>query len=78
MGLLDEIKTASNRGKKQCKFAQTLDTLDKQDKAEVEMAMADPMISVAAVTRVLQQHGYQVSVTNCRDHHRGVCCCVSK
>lgn len=78
MGLLDEMKATSNRGKRECKFSTLLNTLNKTDRTEVEQALADERISVAAIITVLHAHGYITSKTNLRDHRKGLCCCVTK
>lgn len=78
MGLLDEMKTASHRGKQQCKFGALLDTLDKNDRNEIEQALQDETISILAIVTVLHTHGFQTSKTNLRDHRKGQCCCVAK
>lgn len=78
MGLLQEIRDESNRRVSACKFGKLLETLSAEDRAEIEQALAEPMVSLTAVVRVLNNHGHKIGLTVCHKHQQKECNCVNK
>ncbi len=77
MGLLDEITQAQASPVKRCKTQKLIDTLTKDDAADLKAALANPHLHTEAIVRVLIAHGHSVSTSQLAIHRRGECCCVT-
>jgi len=77
VGLLDEItaeqeKTQPNR----CPVAKVLPDLSKEDRADLEAAMANPALRHVAIARALDSRGLRVGEKGIASHRKGDCACA--
>jgi hypothetical protein len=77
VGLLDEIsveqdKTTQNR----CPVAKLLGDLSPEDRADLDLALADDGIRHVAIARALSSRGYRVNEKGVAAHRRATCACA--
>ena len=75
MGLLDDIKNAQPRKGSKCSVPALLAALDKEDRADIEAAMADPVIASTSIVAILQREGHKIGISTIQRHRRGGCFC---
>lgn len=78
MGLLDEIKQAQPQIGGRCSVPVLLDSLPKDDRADVETALADATIPSTVIAKVLGNHGHRIGASSLQRHRRGVCLCGNR
>lgn len=77
MALADRLATppAVRRGQ-QCSVGALLDSLDGDDLAAVQAALANPAWTEAMIWQVLTDEGYDVAKQSIGRHRRGHCSCA--
>lgn len=78
MGLLDEIKQAQPQVGGRCSVPTLLDSLPKDDRVDVEAALADISIPATVIAKVLANHGHRIGSTSLQRHRRGACLCGNR
>lgn len=78
MGLLDEIGEEQERTQpNRCPVAKVLPDLSKEDRGDLEAAMANPGLRHVAIARALERRGHRVS-DKAIAAHRGESCACSR
>jgi NTP pyrophosphatase (non-canonical NTP hydrolase) len=76
MGLLDEVREAQRQNKiVRCKVV-TLN-LSKDDRAELEQALADETVQMSTLAKVLRSRGHVISDDALRRHKGRRCACAN-
>ena len=74
--LLDSIRSENRRGVgPNCWVAQTMATMSNQDRADLEVAFADPNIQHSAIVRALRNRGIEVKPSAIPRHRKKECSC---
>lgn len=75
---MSEIKQHEARSKNRCRVKAILEMLEKDDRHDLEVAMADPSISAGAIARALCARGVDLNPNGerIRLHRRGLCGCA--
>jgi len=74
MGKLSDLALPSLEIK--CAFAKLLDTLDKEDRAILEDALANPRWANRSLVEELQKRGFATSRDSLTHHRNGRCKCL--
>lgn len=76
MGLLDEIKQETdNTNRPKCTVRLLIEGMPADDAADLTNALADPLITCAAMERALTKLGYDVKQQTLNRHRKGACGC---
>jgi hypothetical protein len=75
MGLLEEFKGEPRRVSRRCSVSIIKDGLDKKDRADLDDAIADPLIQASTIARVLERKSIKITASAIARHRRGDCCC---
>lgn len=73
--LFKDIMSENDRTVDICGMVKLLATMSDEDRADVQRALDNPTVTVAAIDRALRKHGYVTNPTTMRRHRRGDCCC---
>jgi len=71
----DIIQENDKRPYEVCGLIRFLDTLDTEDRNDLEKAIADPSITATAIERALKKNGYKMLGSMIRRHRRKECAC---
>ena len=79
-GLLAEIQANKTRARTKCAVDRILKLLDKDDRADLEAALADESVPAAAIARVLANRGLDINPNGerIRVHRREQCGCARR
>lgn len=58
-----------------CGIVRILETMEPEDRSDLEQALANRSIASSAIDRALRKHGYSVSGNMVRRHRRKDCSC---
>lgn len=75
MGLLDDIRAEKRKTGVLCRVSSVLQQMDKKDAADLQAAIDDPMITAAAIERVLRRKEITMPQGTITRHRRGECSC---
>ena len=75
MGLMDEFKAEGTRPRLQCRVKLVLDALTAPEQTDLLNALKDPVITAAAIERVLQRKDFKLPAGTITRHRRGECTC---
>jgi len=75
MGLLDEIKNEGVRPRVICKVSLVLASMTDNDANDLRTALADPVVTAAAIERVLGRKDIQLPSGTITRHRRKECTC---
>lgn len=75
MGLLDDLKNERVRPRVICKVSIVLGQLDNDESVDLEIALKDPVITAAAIERVLSRKGIALPAGTITRHRRKECTC---
>lgn len=75
MGLLDEFKNEGQRPRLACRVALVIGALSDDEAADLRTALADPVITAAAIMRVLERKGHKLPDGTITRHRRKECSC---
>ena len=75
MGLMDEFKAEGTRPRLQCRVKLVLDSLTAAEQTDLLSALADPVITAAAIERVLDRKGHKLPQGTVTRHRRRECTC---
>ena len=79
MGLLDEIGEEQERTQpNRCPVAKVLPEMDKDDRADLEAAMANPALRHVANARALERRGHRVNANGIAAHRGESCACARR
>lgn len=77
-GLFSEIKASDTRafhGGTPCTVKEVLESLEKNDREDLEKALEDRSIMGTSITNVLKRRGFNISAHTVQRHRRGGCSC---
>lgn len=75
MGLMDEFKAEGTRPRMQCRVALVKQALTPDEADDLDRALGDPVITAAAIERVLERKGYKLAQGTVTRHRRKECNC---
>ena len=75
MGLMDEFKAEGTRPRLQCRVKLVLHSLTEDEQWDLLSALADPVITAAAIERVLDRKGHKLPSGTITRHRRRECTC---
>lgn len=75
MGLMDEFKAEGVRPRVQCRVKLVLDSLTAAEQTDLLNALQDPVITAAAIERVLERKGHKLPAGTITRHRRKECTC---
>lgn len=75
MSLMDEIQANRKRTGTECSVSVVAADLAPSDRADLHAALADPSVSVAAISRALKGRGVRLGVNSLGRHRRRDCHC---
>ena len=75
MGLLDDFKSEGQRPRMQCRIVTVREEMTADEHADLIAALGNPVISAAAIERVLKRKGIDVPQGTVTRHRRGECSC---
>jgi len=75
MGLLDEFKNERVRPRVICKVSLVLDSMTDSDATDLRTALTDPVVTAAAIERVLGRKGIDLPASTITRHRRRECTC---
>lgn len=75
MGLMDEFKAEGVRPRLQCKVSIVLKLLPPSEQTDLLEALESPVITAAAIERVLERKGHKLPQGTVTRHRRRECNC---
>ena len=74
--LLEEIRAERTRSGPSCGVSKVLDALKPADRADLESAIADKVITGSQIARALSKRGQRLAAQTIAKHRRGDCNCA--
>lgn len=75
MGLMDDFKAEGTRPRNKCRVALIREQLTPDEAADLDVALQDPVITAAAIERVLERKGHKLPQGTVTRHRRKDCSC---
>lgn len=75
MGMFDEIKAEAVMKGPSCSIGLIVQQMTPEERADFDLACADPLIVTTVITRVLARRGYKVKTESLRRHRKKECRC---
>lgn len=72
---MDEFKNEGQRPRLKCRVALVLEVLEDGDADDLRTALKDPVITAAAIMRVLERKGHRLPDATITRHRRRECGC---
>lgn len=77
--LLEEMRTEARKPKgPPCGMGVILDQLGSEERAQLEEALADRLITAHIIATVLSNHGHRVAIQTVGRHRGGRCACGTR
>ena len=78
MGLLGEVEAEQGKYRPglPCSVAAALESLPKEDAADLQAALESPDVYGTVISRVLKRRGLEISENTIQRHRRGACVCA--